>query len=254
VEFAGAIGQTGQGAPSSVEGLAQVAFAGRSNVGKSSLVNRMLGRTKSPIARVSATPGKTQEINFYKVRSDLGDFALVDLPGYGYAKAPAALRDRWRLLISDFLAGSQALKGIVQLIDIRHGPTDDDLRAIGFVADIGLPVLFVLTKSDKLRPQRRREAIPDLGRRLGVDDSQMIPCSALSGDGMEDLREALGGLIFGDGGELEDGGEPDGGGEQDGDLGIERGEETGVDLRTEGGSSQSGVVSESVRNLADEEN
>src|SRR5687768_17416187 len=95
VEFAGAIGQVGQAPPASVVGLPQIAFSGRSNVGKSSLINRLLGRTRSPIARVSSTPGKTQEINFFTVKSDVGDFILVDLPGYGFASAPKPLREKW---------------------------------------------------------------------------------------------------------------------------------------------------------------
>ena len=195
VEFAGAIGQVGQGAPQGVAGLPQVAFSGRSNVGKSSLINRLLGRTRTPIARVSGTPGKTQEINFFSVRSDAGDFTLVDLPGYGFAKAPAALRERWRGLIGSFLSSAGDLRGVVQLIDIRHGPTEDDRRSIGYLAEVGLPVLFVLTKSDKLRLQKRRQAIAEIGERLGVAESQVIPVSALSGDGIEELREALGALV-----------------------------------------------------------
>src|SRR5687767_13800424 len=146
VEFAGAIGQLGQAQPEPVSGLRQVAFAGRSNVGKSSLINRLLGRTRTPIARVSQTPGKTQEINFFHVRSDMGDFALVDLPGYGFATAPAEVRERWKGLINEFLPGSPELRGVVQLIDIRRGPTPDDLRAIDYLGEIGVPVLFVLTK------------------------------------------------------------------------------------------------------------
>jgi GTP-binding protein len=196
VEFVGAIGQVGQGAPAAVEGLPQVAFSGRSNVGKSSLINRLLGRTRSPVARVSGTPGKTQEINFFRVVSDAGEFALVDLPGYGYAKAPAALRDRWRDLIGAFLSGGGALRGVVQLIDIRHGPSVDDERAISYLAEVGLPVLFALTKSDKLRPMRRAAAIKDLSARLGVDETQVIPFSSLSGEGVEDLRDSLAGLII----------------------------------------------------------
>lgn len=195
VEFVGAIGQIGQAAPAGVEGLPQVAFSGRSNVGKSSLINRLLGRTRSPIARVSSTPGKTQEINFFRVRSDVGEFALVDLPGYGYARAPEALRERWGKVISDFLSAGGALRGVVQLIDIRHGPTSDDRRAIEYLAELGLPVLFVLTKADKLKPQKRKAAVASISEVLGVDAEQVLPFSVLSGQGVEELQAALGFLI-----------------------------------------------------------
>jgi len=195
VEFAGAIGQIGQAPPESVAGLVQIAFSGRSHVGKSTLVNQLLGRTRTPIARVSARPGKTQEINFYRVRSEAGEFALVDLPGYGFAQAPAPLRERWRGLTDDYLRGSEALAGVVQLIDLRHGPTSDDRKAIEYLAEVGRPVLFALTKSDKLKPRARREAIATITETLGVDEAQVIACSSLSGDGMEALRETLGGLV-----------------------------------------------------------
>jgi len=195
VEFAGAIGQAGQAGPEMVRGLPQVAFSGRSNVGKSSLINRLLGRTRTPIARVSGTPGKTQEINFFRVRSDAGEFALVDLPGYGFARAPEALREKWRKLIDGYLRETEELRGVVQLVDIRHGPTADDDRAINYLADLGLPVLFVLTKSDKLRTQKRKQAILEIGARLAVGEEQLIAFSALSGEGVEELLEAVGGLV-----------------------------------------------------------
>ena len=99
VEFAGAIGQPRQRIPESAIGRPQVAFCGRSNVGKSSLINRLLGRTRTAIARVSGEPGKTQEINFYQVQTDLGEFFLVDLPGYGYARVPKSVREKFAPLI-----------------------------------------------------------------------------------------------------------------------------------------------------------
>jgi GTP-binding protein len=195
VDFAGAIGQVGQAAPEGIAGLPQIAFSGRSNVGKSSLINRLLGRTRTPIARVSSTPGKTQEINFFRVSTTEGEFALVDLPGYGYARAPEELRRRWKKVIDDFLSSSKALRGVVQLIDIRHGPTPDDQAAIEYLAEIGLPVLFVLTKADKLKLQKRRAATTDIIGLLGVESDQVIPFSVLSGQGVEELRQALGGLV-----------------------------------------------------------
>jgi GTP-binding protein len=196
VEFAGAIGQIGQAPPESARGMIQVAFSGRSNVGKSSLINRLLGRTRTAIARVSAQPGKTQEINFYHVRSDLGDFFLVDLPGYGYAKAPKELRDRWRPLIHTFLANNPDLVGVVQLVDIRTGPTQDDLRSVDYLAELGVPVLFALTKSDKLGTMARQEAAEKAVSKLGIDTDQAILFSSLKGDGREELLDTLGALLF----------------------------------------------------------
>lgn len=199
VEFAGAIGQIGQPAPESVAGLVQIAFAGRSNVGKSSLINRALGRTRSPIARVSQQPGKTQEINFYHVRSDQGDFVLVDLPGYGYAKVPEHLRRHWRPLINGFLVGNERLAGVVQLVDMRHGPTPDDMKAIAFLGELGVGVLFALTKADKLKPSRRDQAFREIVAQLEADPEQVIAVSSLSGQGIDTLVNSLGGALAGAG-------------------------------------------------------
>jgi GTP-binding protein len=196
VEFAGAIGQLGQAPPESAVGMPQVAFSGRSNVGKSSLINRLLGRTRTAIARVSASPGKTQEINFYKVRADQGDFFLVDLPGYGFARVPGAVKGKWQPLIHGYLSASPDLLGVVQLIDLRTGPTDDDVASVEYLAELGVPVLFALTKSDKLKPSMRGEAVADTVRKLGVDKDQVIPFSALKGDGREDLLAVLASLLF----------------------------------------------------------
>jgi GTP-binding protein len=195
VEFAGAIGQVGQAAPESISGLPQVAFSGRSNVGKSSLINRLLGRTRTPVARVSQHPGKTQEINFYHVHSSVGEFCLVDLPGYGFAKVPKALRGRWGELIDGFLSRSPSLKGVAQLIDIRHGPTADDQRAIEYHARREVPVLFLLTKADKLKASQRAAAIRESTRALDVTEEQVIPFSAVTGEGRDDLLATLAVLL-----------------------------------------------------------
>jgi GTP-binding protein len=196
VEFAGAIGQPGQAAPESARGMPQVAFSGRSNVGKSSLINRLLGRTRTAIARVSATPGKTQEINFYRVRADLGDFFLIDLPGYGYAKAPTPARRKWEAVIHAFLSNSPDLRGVVQLVDLRTGPTPDDLRSVDNLGERGLPVLFALTKADKLTAMKRQAAFADACRDLQIDPDQAIAFSSLKGDGREELLDTLGALLF----------------------------------------------------------
>lgn len=196
VEFAGAIGQIGQAPPEVAVGALQVAFAGRSNVGKSSLINRLLGRTRTAIARVSAEPGKTQEINFYQVRSDLGGFVLVDLPGYGYAKVPQGLREKWRPLIHSFLTRNPDLRGVVQLVDVRNGPSEEDVRSVDYLAELGIPVLFVLTKVDKLNSREKGKLIPKAIQTLGVDADQVILFSATKGTGRDELLETLAALLF----------------------------------------------------------
>jgi len=203
VEFAGAIGAPGGKHPPGA--LPQVAFSGRSNVGKSSLINTLLGRTRSKVARVSATPGKTREVNFYRVRAGTGagddvEFFLVDLPGYGYARVPVALRGAWQPLIEGYLGTSRHVRGVVQLLDIRRGPTPDDRRMLAYLATLGTPTVFVLTKADKLGRAERARQVERITRELGADAEQVVPVSTLSGEGRDELLDALEGLIV-DGGE-----------------------------------------------------
>ncbi len=194
VEFAGAVASPGARGPG---GLPEVAFAGRSNVGKSSLINRLLGRTRSPVARVSGSPGKTREVNFFLVdalRSDTSEpveFYLVDLPGYGYARVPATVRQGWKPLIEGYLKGSTGLRGVVQLVDSRHGPTGDDLRMLEFLAALSVPTLVALTKVDKLKPTQRKKQMTAIGDRLGLDPDQVVPFSARTGEGREALLESV---------------------------------------------------------------
>jgi GTP-binding protein len=199
VEFAGAIGRPGQEPPGT---LPQIAFAGRSNVGKSSLINRLLERHRKQIARVSGQPGKTQEINFYRIRADLGDevdeFFLVDLPGYGFARAPRAVKDAWRPLIESYFRRTSELLGVVQLIDARHDPTPDDLKMIDFLGRLEMPTLFVLTKIDKLRATEREKRIRVVVEQLGVEADQAVPFSSVTGEGRDELLETLRHLLTGD--------------------------------------------------------
>jgi GTP-binding protein len=197
VEFVGAVARPGGPKP---EGLPEVAFSGRSNVGKSSLINRLLGRTRTPIARVSNTPGKTREINFFSVdvlptHGDPLEFFLVDLPGYGYARVPDRIRAAWKPLMEDYLERSDALQGVLQLIDVRHAPTDDDLRMVEFLAGLGTPTLIVLTKVDKLKRSQRERKIRAASERLGLDMEQIVPFSAVTGEGRDALLDALEGLL-----------------------------------------------------------
>jgi len=194
VEYAGTIAAPGGEAPGT---LPQVAFSGRSNVGKSSLINTLLRRTRRKLARVSATPGKTQALNYYEVN---GTFFLVDLPGYGYARVPESTRDAWAKLIEWYLGESGQVRGVVHLVDARHPPGRHDLSMVEYLAEVGLPTLIVLTKIDKLTRNERLRKIPEAAKALGIDESQLLPFSSATGEGREALLEALEEL-------LEDGGE-----------------------------------------------
>jgi len=190
VEYSGTIATPGGTAPPGE--LPQVAFSGRSNVGKSSLINTLLRRTRNRIAHVSATPGKTQALNFYKVNDD---FFLVDLPGYGYARAPQATRDSWAELIEWYLGESGLVRGVVHLVDARHAPTRHDHRMVEYLAELGLPSLIVLTKSDKLKRLERERSVARAADALQVDEAQLVPFSSKTGEGREELLEALEELV-----------------------------------------------------------
>jgi GTP-binding protein len=166
--------------------LPEVAFAGRSNVGKSSLLNRLVKR--KAFARVSNTPGRTREINFFKVN---GTFVLADLPGYGYAKISKTRKAEWMPLIEGYLRASTALRGVVQLLDSRHHPSEEDLQMLDFLADVGVPTVVVLTKIDKLRKREVAERIHAIAVALRLEDDQVIPFSAETNEGRDDLAEAL---------------------------------------------------------------
>ncbi len=137
---------------------------------------------------MSATPGKTREINFFDVN---GEFLLVDLPGYGYARVSKTQRATWRPLIEGYLRTSAQLRGVVQLIDSRHDPSADDLTMLEFLAELEVPTLLVLTKADKLRPRDLPERVRAIADAAGVDQSQLIPFSTVTGNGRNELAEAL---------------------------------------------------------------
>jgi GTP-binding protein len=184
LEFLGGMATLGGWRPEAT--LPEIAFAGRSNVGKSSLLNRLIHRKK--FARVSNTPGRTREVNFFKVN---GTFVLVDLPGYGYARISKEKRAEWKPLIESYLRASPQLRGIVQLLDVRHDPTNDDRQMLDFLGELGVPTIVVLTKIDKLRPSERRRRLTELSESLQLDDDQMISFSAVTGEGRDDLAEAM---------------------------------------------------------------
>jgi len=170
--------------------LPEIAFAGRSNVGKSSLLNRLVRR--KAFARVSNTPGRTREINFFKVNDR---FVLVDLPGYGYARIAKTRKAEWLPLIEGYLRQAPALRGVVQLLDARHAASNDDLLMLDFLAEVGVPTIVALTKIDKLRPHELPERVRDLSVQLQLDEEQMIPFSATTNAGRDDLAAAVVSLV-----------------------------------------------------------
>lgn len=165
----------------------EIAFAGRSNVGKSSLINRILGRRS--LARVSSVPGKTQTINFYT----LENIYLVDLPGYGYAKVAKTEKERWRELIGGYFADAERdLALVFCLVDMRHPPTTDDLTMINFLIDSELPFCVVLTKADKLKKTEREKRLEALKSELPMyEQLTVIPFSSVTDEGVERIRSII---------------------------------------------------------------
>ena len=168
------------------DGLPQMAFAGRSNVGKSSVINRLVNRKN--FARVGAAPGKTVHVNYFNID---GAFYLVDLPGYGYAKVSKAERDRWGRLMEAYFASGLITAG-VQIVDARHKPTADDVTMVNWFYDTGCPVIVAANKLDKLK---RSEIEPNLQRIRETlelrEEDRLIAFSAERGDGREELMAAL---------------------------------------------------------------
>jgi GTP-binding protein len=184
VEFIGGMAEKHGWRPESA--LPEVAFAGRSNVGKSSLLNALV-RRKS-FARVSRTPGRTREINFFRVNNT---FVLVDLPGYGYARISKTKKAEWRPMIESYLRRTTQLRGIVLLLDIRREPSEDDRAMLDFLAELGVPTIVALTKADKLTKADAREKVAKISRILALEPDQVIQFSAHSGEGRVELLEAI---------------------------------------------------------------
>ena len=184
LEFMGGMASAGGWRPPTE--LPEVAFAGRSNVGKSSLLNKLIRR--KAFARVSRTPGRTREINFFRVNDA---FILSDLPGYGYARISKEKKADWKPLIEGYLKRTPTLAGVVLLLDIRREPSEDDIAMLDFLAEIGVPAVIVLTKVDKVSRIAAGERTDAIMAALALSRDQTIPFSATTGEGRDELAEAL---------------------------------------------------------------
>ena len=180
------------------QGPAEIAFAGRSNVGKSSLINALLGQ--KGLARTSNTPGRTQELNFFVPDGhsgeggDLPPIAVVDMPGYGFAKAPKDQVDRWTALVFDYLKGRVTLKRVYVLIDSRHGLKKIDEEVLDLLDKAAVSYQIVLTKTDKIKPPAVKRLVDETlekVRRRPAAYPSIIATSSEKGDGMQELRDAI---------------------------------------------------------------
>ncbi|MCQ4638457.1 ribosome biogenesis GTP-binding protein YihA/YsxC [Anaerovorax odorimutans] len=169
------------------DNLKEIAFAGRSNVGKSSLLNLLTGRKK--LAKVSGSPGKTRTINFYRINDT---FRIVDLPGYGYAKVSKSLSETWGSMMETYFENRQGLIKVVQLVDIRHAPSKQDVQMYDFLRHYGLDGLVVATKADKVSRNEMQKCIRQIRTALKLSqDDKVIPVSSLKKIGHEELLSEM---------------------------------------------------------------
>lgn len=164
----------------------EIVFSGRSNVGKSSLINKLINRKS--LARVSSKPGKTGTINFYAVNENV---RLVDLPGYGYAKVSAQEKARWSDLVEGYFNSDRNISLVVQIVDMRHKPTADDINMIEFLTERNFNFVVVLTKSDKLNKTQREEYLKNLEVNFPFENIKFIVFSSVKGEGLAELREII---------------------------------------------------------------
>jgi GTP-binding protein len=188
----------------------ELAFSGRSNVGKSSLINTLVNRRH--LVKTSRTPGRTQLINFFLINEAIH---FVDLPGYGYAKVPAAIRRGWGPMIERYVAERENLRGLVNLLDIRRNPGPEEQNLAGWLSARKIPCLWVLTKADKLSKTKQRNRQAAIGRDMGMDPERLLLFSAKTRQGRDALWERIQGLCGSKEAEGENKSLPDGGGDSD---------------------------------------
>lgn len=170
------------------DGVREVAFLGRSNVGKSSLINKLCGR--KALARPSSDPGKTRELNYYLINRK---FYFVDLPGYGYAKVPEQVKSSWGKLIEQYLKGRDQLSLVVQLVDARHEPTALDMMMVGWLDYYSIPFVVALTKADKLPASKMPRFVEDARRRFAAFEycRDVVPFSSITGVGKTEVMKVI---------------------------------------------------------------
>jgi GTP-binding protein len=169
------------------DNLPEIALVGRSNVGKSSLINKTLNRKN--LAKSSSTPGKTRTINFYLINNS---FNLVDLPGYGYARVSKAEQLKWGKIIEDYLKNRKQLRGVIHLLDIRHEPTENDLIMKEWLMHYEIPILLVATKADKVSRGARQKQLKTISQVLNLEKGiKPIAFSAENGEGVDEVKEAI---------------------------------------------------------------
>jgi GTP-binding protein len=169
-----------------VDGLPEIAFAGRSNVGKSSLINKLINRKR--LVKTSSTPGRTQLVNFFKIN---GAFMFVDLPGYGYAKVPASVKKKWGPMVETYLSMRETLQAVVLILDLRRTPQLEELNFIDWLHHCGIPTILVLTKADKLSKTKQKKQVTAISKDLDVTGNNLILFSAKTGLGTERLWSAI---------------------------------------------------------------
>ena len=172
------------------QGMQEIAMAGKSNVGKSSLINSLTRNSK--LARTSSAPGKTRLINYYQINDD---FLLVDLPGYGFARAPKSEQQKWSRMIEGFLTGSQNLKHVFHLVDIRHEPTQEDQMMTEYLRHYDIPFTVIATKADKLSKAQRSRSIPVICRKLVVQPWEILTYSSEDLTGRDALLEKIDSIL-----------------------------------------------------------
>ena len=167
-------------------GLPEIAFAGRSNVGKSSLINVLVER--KALVRTSRTPGRTQLLNFFNIN---GTLTLVDLPGYGYAEVPVAVKKAWGPMIRTFLEKRSTLRAVVLLFDIRRVPREEDLQLLDWLEELGIPTIPVITKADKVSRNQRTAQLKPIAEATGLDIADFTLFSALKREGRDEVWERI---------------------------------------------------------------